>query len=527
MGMLSQIRLLAKLELCNMYDLNILRFSRDGKVKRRAGAMLAVWGVLAVFMILYIGGLAYSLVGLGLEAVIPAYLTAISSLLIFFFGIFKAGSVIFGRNGYEILYSLPVSQAAVVSARFVRMYVENLLVTLAVLLPGCAVYAWAVRPGLSFYGAVFLGIWAVPLLPMAGAVLVGALVMGISSRMRHKNLVAAGLSLLAGLAVMYGVFRLSATAEVAGPDLWKEMSGLIFAMLEKMYPPALWLGMALVGGDWVQSLGYSGFSLAVFALVAAGVIHFYRRISQSLFGSSARHDYEMGELKAGSVMAALCRREFRRYFASSVYVTNTIIGPVMGCLLSGILLLTGGESITGALPVPVDISSLAPFVLGGILCMMPPAATSISMEGKNWWIVKSLPLSVKAILDAKILMNLLLFLPFYLLSEILLILALRPNGMELVWQVLIPAVTLLFSCVYGIAVNLHFPVMDWESEVNVVKQSVSALLGGLGSFILSMLCAAVFLAAPKEYGNVLKGVFCGMVLVGTAVLYGRNCRKTL
>lgn len=508
-----------------MFGINILRFSRDRKVRRRAAAMLAVYGALAVFMMLYVGGYAYGLVWLGQETVIPAYLTAISSLLIFFLGIFKAGSVLFGRNGYEILCSLPVSHPAVVSARFVRMYVENLLATLAVLLPGTTVYSLAVRPGLSFYGALLLGIWAVPLLPMAGAVLVGALVMGISSRIRHRNLVEAGLTILAALAVLYGVFRLSAATEVAGADFLRELSGLIVAMLEKVYPPALWLGMAMVRGDLAGSLGYSVFSLAVSALVAAGVILFYPRISQSLLGSTARHDYEMGVLKARSVVGTLCRREFMRYFASSVYVSNTIMGPVMSCLLSGTLLLTSTENITGALPISVDLCSLAPFALGGILCMMPPTATSISMEGKNWWIVKSLPLPAKSVLDAKLLMNLLLFLPFCFISEVLLILAFRPDGMELVWLVLIPVVILFFSCVYGIAVNLHFPVMDWESEVSVVKQSVSSLLGGLGSFVLSMLCAGVILAAPQEYGNVLKGVFCGVALLGTAALYGGNCRK--
>lgn len=36
MGVLTQIGILAKLELCNIFGLNVLRFSRDGKVKRRA-----------------------------------------------------------------------------------------------------------------------------------------------------------------------------------------------------------------------------------------------------------------------------------------------------------------------------------------------------------------------------------------------------------------------------------------------------------------------------------------------------------
>ncbi len=521
MGVLTQIRLLAKLELCNMFGLNVLRFSRDGKAKKRAGGMLAVVAVLSVLLVFYTGGLSYGLVWMGLAAAIPAYLTAVASLLIFFFGLLKAGSAIYRRDGFEILCSLPLSQAAVIWGRFVRMYVENLLVTLAVLLPGLGVYAWAVRPGLPFYLAALMAIWAVPLLPMAGAALVGALVTGISSRMRHKSLAVSVLSVAAVLAILYGVSRLSAMDGSVEPDMLRKLSDSIFRGLEKVYPPAVWLGMALVRGDWARSLGCAMLSLAVFSLVAAGISCSFHRIVRHLYGSLARHDYEMGDLKEGSVLGALCGREFKRYFASSVYVTNTIIGPVMGCILSGALLFVDLDSVTGQLPLPVKVCSLAPFVLAGVMCMMPTTSASVSMEGKYWWIVKSLPLSAKSVLDAKLLMNLFLILPFYLLAEVLLLLALKPGGLELLWLLLVPAVLILFSCVYGLAVNLRFPVMDWESEVSVVKQSVSALLGGMGVFLLSFLCAAALLIVPEGYTDIFRAALCGALLLAAALLYAR------
>ena len=105
----------------------------------------------------------------------------------------------------------------------------------------------------------------------------------------------------------------------------------------------------------------------------------------------------------------------------------------MGCIISGALLFTGPERIKEILPVPVDLAGIAPFLLAGTFCMMTTAATSVSMEGKNWWLVKSLPLPTKTILDAKILMNLILVLPFYLLSEVFLILALRPGMQKGFW----------------------------------------------------------------------------------------------
>ena len=158
--------------------------------------------------------------------------------------------------------------------------------------------------------------------------------------------------------------------------------------------------------------------------------------------------------------------------------------------------------------MPIDMDSIVPFLISGVFCMMTTTATSISMEGKNWWILKSLPLTTKNILDGKILMNLLLLLPFYLLSELFLIVALKPGAGELLWLLLIPAVIILFSCVYGIAVNLRFPVLVWESEVRIVKQSASAMLGGMGGFILAILCAVAVGAVPGEYAAYLKAGIC-------------------
>ena len=154
--MLTQIRILTKLELCNLYGLNVFRFSKDKKAKKKSLSLLAIWVILVAMLVFYVGGLTYGLIYLGLEAAVPAYLISVSSLLIFIFDILKAGSVIFRKEGYDILCALPLSKGAVVVSRLLKMYMEDLLVTLAVLLPGMVVYAWNVHPGVGFYLTVLL-----------------------------------------------------------------------------------------------------------------------------------------------------------------------------------------------------------------------------------------------------------------------------------------------------------------------------------------------------------------------------------
>ncbi len=523
--MLRQIRILTKLELCNLYGLNVLRFSKDKKSKQKTVGLLMAWAILLAMLIGYVGGLSYGLIYLGLEEAVPAYLITISSLLIFVFGMLKVGSAIFRKEGYDILCAFPLAMGAVAISRLIKIYVEYFLMMLAVLLPSILVYTWNIRPDAGFYLAGLLGIWGIPLIPMAASILMGTLIAGVSSRMRRKSLIAAVLSILAVLGIMYGSLRLSAMDGNIDPEMLKNLSASIMILLKRIYPPAVWLGMAIIRGDVFGAVLCACLSLAVFGAVAAGVVFSFGKISQSLCSSFAKHNYRMGKLKADSLLRSLCKREFRRYFSSSIYVTNTIIGPIMGCVLSGTLLFSGTDTLKEFLPLPVDIDGIVPFVIAGAMCMMTTTATSISMEGKHWWILKSLPLSTKNILDGKILMNLLLLLPFYLLSELLLIIACRPEAGEILWMLLIPAVIILFSCVYGITVNLHFPVMEWESEVRIVKQSASSMLGGMGGLILAILCAAAVGLVPKEYAAYLKAGICAAILTATAVLYRLNNRE--
>lgn len=362
---------------------------------------------------------------------------------------------------------------------------------------------------------------------MTGAILAGALVSGISARMRHKSLAASALTLLLAFAVMFGSSRLTAMEGMESMEIIAELSGMVSAVLEDCYPPAVWLGTAIVKGEFSRCLMYTGMFLAVFAAAAAIVSACFQSICRNLHTTAAKHDYQVGELKADSALTSLCRKEFRRYVSSSIYVSNTLIGPIMGCIISGALLFTGPERIKEILPVPVDLAGIAPFLLAGTFCMMTTAATSVSMEGKNWWLVKSLPLPTKTILDAKILMNLILVLPFYLLSEVFLILALRPGIQEGFWLAVIPVVILLFACIYGITINLHFPVMDWENEVSVVKQSASAILGGMGGAVLAVLGGAGACVVPGGCSGGYEAVLCVLILGVAWLLYRKNNRMDL
>lgn len=172
--------------------------------------------------------------------------------------------------------------------------------------------------------------------------------------------------------------------------------------------------------------------------------------------------------------------------------------------------------------LPINITKILPYILAGIFCLMSTTCTSISMEGKEWWIAKSLPIKTKDLLDSKLLLNLSLILPFFLVSEVLLVIAIRPDFIELLWILVIPVVLILFGCVFGITVNLKMPVFDWENEVTIVKQSASSMIGSLAGFVMSLLCMVPVLFIPAAYGNLVKLAICILMLGLTGLLYKKN-----
>lgn len=522
--MLRESKILIALELKNLFGLNTLRHTKDKAKKRRAALLSIAWIMLIAMVVFYVGGLVWGLVLLGMVDLVGAYLAFLASVVILAFGIFKTGGVIFSLGSYDILCSLPLHRSAIVVSRFARMYAEELLVSLLILIPGGGVYAFLMHPDFRFYPMWLMSTLVIPLIPLSLATLFGTVVTAISSRMKRKALAETVIAVVSVVAIMVWSMRFGTTAETLTPEMLQNMAAVVTDLLNSIYPPAVWLGKSMVGG------GLGGFTLtalisaAVFAAVVCLASKNFHAICRRLNTTGAKHDYRMEQLDSSHLLSALYRREWKRYFSSGIYVTNTIMGPIMGTLMAGALCFAGMDSLGEMMGMPVNIAPFVPFIVGGSFGMMPPTAVSVSMEGKNWWIVKTLPLTAKEIFDAKLLLSLSLMAPFYVVSEVLLMVAVKPVGLEILWMILVPLVLSLFACVAGIAANLLLPRFDWDNEVTIVKQSASAALGGFAGMLAAVVGG---IAAGVMPGHLSRAVFCLVILGITAALYLKNNRTDL
>lgn len=531
---LKQLVALIKLQMLNLYGINVYRNTKDPKEKRKKFWMGIAYAVVAIMMMFYVGGMSYGYVYLGLADILPAYLIMLTSLIILMFSIFKAGDIIFQKNFYDMLASLPLKNSAIVISRFVRLYVENILLAFGVMLPAMLVFGLLVKPAWSFYVIGLIVAVFIPLLPITISVFVGALIVAISSRSKHKNLVSVFLSIALVIGIMVGSMGLSTMTEEVDIQALQNLLNVILNMIGSIYPPAIWLGNAMLTGDFFLCMACVFCGLVVFSLVVWIVSANYTWISEGVHSTTAKHNYKMEELASTHMLGALYQREFRRYFASSVYVTNTIVSPIMGMLFAIAMVFVTPDQLASMAPefyaetgVMLEMRNMFPLALAMTFSMMPITAVSISMEGKQWWIVKTLPIRAKELLDSKLLMNLTITGPFCIIASILVIIGQKASTMEAIWIFFVPFVTMLFSFVFGQFVNLKLAVFDWENEVTIVKQSASAFVGGIVPFFVLMPATMGVMALPTQYMNICMFVYCLVITVVTLVLYRKNTKVDL
>ncbi len=524
--MVKQISLLLRLQCSNLFGINEFRYTKDKAKKKRYIGLSFAWILLLGMMLVYICGFSYGMGILGMAEIIPVYLYTVVSLIILFLSFFKAGSVLFSMKSYEMLVSLPFTKSAIVVARFLEMYLTALSAGILALTPGIVIYGIFEKPSVSFYVISLLSAIFLPMLPLTISSVIGAVIKAISSKSRHKSIGETVLMVVIVLVVMLGSITSADQLEQMDEEALRSLAGMLSGQIGRIYPPAT-LFQNAIAGDIKSLIILILIPSGIFAIFTVILQKYFQSICMSLNASSAKNNYKMEQLSTNSIVIALWKKEWKRYMASSVYVTNTIIGYILAVILAVSMLVVGTKEVEAVFGVSGIVEKVIPFLLAAALTITSTTSCSISMEGKHYWLLQSLPLQPKDIYHAKVLLNLSLGAPFVLAASVISCIAVKASGLGAFWIFVIPLVYLCFSAFLGLAVNLKFPVLNWDSDVRVVKQSVSVfvtMLAGVISSVFPGVIAAMQQSINHNY--MMAGIT--IILIGiTGALYHYIVRQEL
>ena len=298
----------------------------------------------------------------------------------------------------------------------------------------------------------------------------------------------------------------------------------------KLFPPAYWFSKAVTDTDLLCAF----LLMAVSALLFAGVFYIvgrsYRKINSALKNHAASKDYDEKELRKRSIEVTIAFKELKRMTGSTVYMTNVAIGVILSTVMGIIALIAGFDKIvktvTQGAPIDTKILWVAiPFFAYFFIGMISTSAISPSLEGKNYWIVKSLPIDKRRLYRGKMLFNMWLTVPFMVLTVIMLAISAGVPFLNTILYVIEGIILCAFSSAWGCVCGIKHMRLDWENEIEVIKQSAAVaiymfpnMLGNMGLIVL------VIYLGLKTDANIVMTVLIFITLLLAFISYKRAMR---
>ena len=423
-----------------------------------------------------------------------------------------AGSMVFAMNLFinismvenrlfqskynDVLLSMPIKASDILISRMLMIVAYNYAIELV--FGGPAIVAWIVEMGFDLgillrFIAIML-IW--PLISISLGTLLGYLLMRISARSRHKNLVKT---------VIYFVFLMLIMAVNMIPTADVEKALIDAGIMDPNSTISIinWFGRAVLYGDVASII-----KLIVLCIVPfVGMLYwvsrkYFQTMSESI--GSVKIEYKEKALKTHSVLQSLIIREIRHLFNSFTYMMNTVMAIFM-LLMGNIALLIFWERFFSDLIPLVGNLSIGIFALLMVLtmeCSFMFSATSISIEGASMEAIKTFPIDTNTIIWSKLLTHYLLMAPVVLMSSIVLLIKCQPPLRYAISFVLLPQCFLIMMDSLGLWLNLRHYNLDWANEAQVVKRSLPVFLLMIIGFAVIGLSVALYLIKRYEIFNI-------------------------
>ena len=243
-------------------------------------------------------------------------------------------------------------------------------------------------------------------------------------------------------------------------------------------------------GEFLYALCFLAIAFLIFALVY-GIIRI-NYLKTLITTKSSGKKKKSHKLSVKSPIKSVCFKELRLFFTCPVYLTN------MGF---GILL------------IPI-------MTVAGIIFSSDVSSASISLEGKNLWILKSLPIKSKDVIKGKLLAHIVLVVPISVVCGLVLSFCFNANLLFSIMCALNCGLAGLFVGVLGLIFNLLAPKFDWVNEVTPCKQAMVVMLTMFISMFYSIALAVASGAMLFIFGSIACMIAQFLLLaIPTTVLY--------
>ncbi|MGM9643664.1 MAG: hypothetical protein ACI3X1_01115 [Eubacteriales bacterium] len=463
--------------------------------KHRSAQGILMYALLYLVVFGFLGFVFYGmaemlcepLVSSGMGFVYWCLMGLIGIFLGVFGSVFSTYSSLYRAKDNDFLLSMPIPVSRILAVRLFGVYAVGLIYELIVMVP--TVIVWFIKAPFSPVGAVcaVLVPFVLSVFVLVLSAILGWVVALISGKLKHKNIITVIISLAFIAAYYYFYSQAYSMLQMLLQNV-EEVGDKIKVALYPLYQ----MGLA-AQGDLLSMLIFTAIIGALFSLVYFVLSRSFLRLATANRGVE-RKAYKNKEQKAGSLGGALLKKELRRFLGSANYMLNCGLGIIL-MPIAAVLLFWQADTLLGIINEPF-LQKYIPLLAVAAICMIATmndmTSPSVSLEGKNIWLVQSFPILSRQVLAAKIKMHVLLTvipaIPLIIAVEWLI----KP---ELHFAIFIPIAVVLFIVLmasFGLFMNLKMPNLNWTNEIVPIKQSLSVMISLFGGWVIIMALAGLY-----------------------------------
>ena len=473
---------------------------KNGKNRSKGGIIgyaalyLFIFAFLGVFFFQMANTLCKPLTDAGFGWLYFALMGLIAVAMGVFGSVFNTYSSLYKAKDNDFLLSLPVPPGKILMIRLCGVYLMGLMYELIIAIPTMLVYFLSVKPTvLSVIFNLLLPL-ILSFFVLTLSCILGFFVAAISSKVKSKNLVTVVLSLvfIAGYYYIYAQSYKILQSILAAPE---KVGNSVKSIVYPFYQ---------------MGLGAEGKALPflIFTLIVASLFFItYLVLSKSFLSvatankGSARKTYKEKAAKVSSVEKALFFKELRRFLGSSIYMLNCGLGIIMMPIAAVAVLIKGADLSAMLSEMLGEYANVLPLLAAAAVCTICTlndiTSPSVSLEGKNLWLVQSFPIPAKKVLHAKLQLHLMLTVIPAVVLAVCVCVAFK---ISLPYAIAILAFTLIFiflMALIGLALNLKMPNLNWTDPTVPVKQSLCVTLALFGGWVIISALGGIYLLVMK------------------------------
>lgn len=427
--------------------------------------------------------------GVGLIHVLLMYSFVYGLFMSILFALIRANGSIFQYRDYEILAPLPIPAFTVLMAKMIVMMIFIYISMIITVGPVMFAYYWQV--GFDIVSILFflIAFIVMPLLPVVIFSILSLLISALTAKLRRSKIFTTILLLVLTVGLMIASFAMNTSAEnplLSQQHFIEGFSGI--------YLPIQWYVDAIATHN-VLSLLYL---IIVSVVPFFGFLYLIRNLvvktNQKGLATYTKKHRKAAKSVVRPTLQTLLMKEWKKFISNPMYTMNAGIGPLLSLLFGAAALIFRSQIadvLTQITTVAFPIEILLAAAFGFPASMFYTSGISLSLEGKNFWVLKSLPIDVKDVLFSKILFNFIFGFFVSFAGLLLASFALQLSMMAFLTTTLYLATLVMLTSTADMFINLAFPRMQFQNDIEIIKQSLSAVISIFGNMAFVILAGGL------------------------------------